>query len=77
MKIEKLHIELAAILEVDKLDESFELRSFITWDSLAILSVIVFAEDEFGVRLTQKELFECQRILDLYNLVIKRVESKN
>lgn len=76
MQIDKLKKELASILEVDELDENTELRVFGTWDSLAILSVIVFAEDAFGVRLTQKELSECERINDLYDLVNERVESK-
>ena len=76
MHIEKLQKELASILEVDGLDATSELRIFDTWDSLAILSVIVFAEDALGVLLTQKELFDCERVYDLYALVSERVNSK-
>jgi acyl carrier protein len=69
--MEKFIENIAEILEVSesdiKLEEEF--RSFESWDSLAQLSFLVLAEDEYDVALTNEHLQDAVTFFDLLNLL--------
>jgi len=39
------------------------------WGSLAVLSIIALADEEFNVRITGQDLRDCNTIKDLFNLI--------
>ena len=69
-------VQLAEILEINSVVESDVLASFSTWDSLANLSVIALAEDEYGVSLSTKEISNSKTVRDLFDLIVLK-RSKN
>ena len=70
--MEEFLAEMAEILEEDSIQESDELNSFKSWDSLAALSVIAFADEKFRVNLTAPELKNVETVGDLYALIIAK-----
>jgi acyl carrier protein len=61
--------KIAAILEVESVKETEELRAFPQWDSLAVLSVIAMLDANYGVNLRAAELEPAKTAADLWNLV--------
>ena len=62
---------IAEILEVSESDIHLEkdFRSFASWDSLAQLSFLVLADDEYGISLTNEQLQDAVTFIDLMNLL--------
>jgi acyl carrier protein len=62
--------DLAAALEVEpaELDDGFELNRD-NWNSLAIVTVIVLLDEQFGVAIEGEKLRECSSIGALWNLI--------
>lgn len=64
--------QMAEILEVDKVNASDVLTSFEAWDSLATLSIIAMADEEFGVSIINQEIIEAQTVGGLYDLILSK-----
>ena len=60
-------------LEAGSLTGREELTALPGWDSLALMSYIALVDRNFGVRLSGKQLAECQTVSDLANLLGDKV----
>jgi acyl carrier protein len=67
--MEKFESTIAEILEVDTIEMSDQLSSFEVWDSLTILSIIAFCNDEYKVALSADEINDSKTILGLKELI--------
>ena len=69
--------DLAAVLEVEpaELHEGFELNRD-NWDSLAIVTVIVLLDEQFGIAIAGDKLRECPSVGALWNLIENAVKAK-
>ena len=61
--------QIAELLEEDAVKASDELKSFEAWDSLTILSIIAFADENYKVTLNAKEINESKTIGGLKELI--------
>ena len=61
--------KLAEILEVGSVNETDELKAFLQWDSLAVLSVIAMLDANYGVNLRAADFGPINSAADLWNLV--------
>ena len=64
--------KIASILEVEKVSESDELKTFPQWDSLSVLSVIAMLDASYGVNLRAADFGTIKCIGDLWKLVQSR-----
>jgi len=64
---------VSEVLEVDTVEMSDELKSFDSWDSLTILSIIAIVSDEFKVELTREEIENSDTIRGLEELIESRL----
>lgn len=67
--MEKFQSMIAEILEVENIEMSDELISFDAWDSLTILSIIAFCDDQYNVSLSADEINNSNTIQGLYDLI--------
>ncbi len=63
---------IAAILEVDEIKDTDDLRAFSQWDSLSVLSVIAMLDANYGVNLRAADLAPVTSVQDLWSLVESR-----
>jgi len=63
---------IAAILEVESIKETDDLKSFPQWDSLAVLSVIAMLDANYGVNLRAADITPINSVGELWNLVQAR-----
>jgi acyl carrier protein len=61
--------KIAKILEVEKVNDSDDLRAFPQWDSLAVLSVIAMLDADYGVNLRAADLQAADSAAALWKLV--------
>ncbi|MCJ1805905.1 acyl carrier protein [Flavobacterium covae] len=61
--------QMAEIMEVDTVKKEDVLQSFEAWDSLATLSIIALADEEYGVSLVNQEIIDSNTIEGLYNVI--------
>lgn len=71
--MEKFLEQIAELLEEDVVNTSDELKSFDAWDSLTILSIIAFADENYGVTLNAKEINEAQTVGGLKAMIDSKV----
>ena len=64
--------KIAAILEVDGVRETDELKAFAQWDSLSVLSVIAMLDASYGVNLRATDFGPIKSVGDLWALVQSR-----
>lgn len=64
---------IAEILEVENIEMSDELASFDTWDSLTILSIIAFCDDQYNVPLSADEINNSRTIKGLLDLIKNKI----
>lgn len=60
---------IAEILEVETVELDNDLESFDEWDSLTILSIIAFCDEEYNVSLSAEEIEDSKTILGLKELI--------
>ncbi len=60
---------IAAILEVEQVQEADDLKAFEQWDSLAVLSVIAMLDANYGVNLRAADFGPVKSAADLWQLV--------
>jgi acyl carrier protein len=61
--------QLADILDVDSVNEQDELGKFSAWDSLAVLSIIAMASEQFHTQFSAQQIRSAQTAGDLFVLV--------
>jgi acyl carrier protein len=61
--------KLSDILEVELLLPSQDMKQLDLWDSLTVLSILAYIDQEFGVVIEAPELAEIRTPDELYNLV--------
>ena len=61
--------EMTEIFEVDNIDINQELESFECWDSLTILSIIAFADENCNVTLSAAEVSNSKTVSGLQELI--------
>lgn len=66
--------QITELLEEDTVSMSDELKSFEAWDSLTILSIIAFADENYKVTLTAKEINEAKTVGGLKELIDSKSE---
>ncbi|WET00148.1 acyl carrier protein [Chryseobacterium arthrosphaerae] len=64
--------QMSEILEVDQVNLGDNLTSFEAWDSLATLSIIAMADEEYGVSLVNQEITDSKTVEGLYNLILSK-----
>jgi len=64
--------KIAAILEVDGVRETDELKAFAQWDSLSVLSVIAMLDASYGVNLRATDFGPIKSVGDLWTVVQSR-----
>jgi acyl carrier protein len=69
---------LEEILEIEQnsLHEDMELAELPSWDSLAFLSVIAMADDEFDIVIEGHLLEKVEKVSDLTRLVIDHLDDR-
>jgi acyl carrier protein len=60
---------LAAILDLEAVKPEDVLKSFESWDSLAVLSVLAMADSKYGVSIKAEEIRSIVTAADLATLV--------
>ena len=60
---------LADLLEVDSVNDSDYFNSFDTWDSLTILSIIAYVDEDFGVSVSAQKLDEVETVGGLFKYI--------
>ena len=61
--------KLSEILEVSEVKEADQLKAFLQWDSLAVLSVIAMLDANYGVNLRAADFGPVNSAADLWTLV--------
>jgi acyl carrier protein len=61
--------KIAAILEVDEVKETDDLKAFPQWDSLSVLSVIAMLDASYGVNLRAADFGPVKTAGDLWHIV--------
>ncbi len=67
--MEKFYQQLADILEVDEVKPEAVLRDFESWDSLSVLSILAFADKEFGANMVATDLVPAKTAAELLTLI--------
>ncbi|GAB7086263.1 MULTISPECIES: acyl carrier protein [Marinifilum] len=60
---------IAELLEEENVNLNDELTSFEAWDSLTVLSIIAFADEEYNVTLLADEINSANTIEGLFKLI--------
>jgi acyl carrier protein len=71
--MEKFEGNIAEILEVEMVEMEDDLTSFACWDSLTILSIIVFAGERYSVSLTASEINRAGTVGGLKELIRRKM----
>ncbi len=65
------YTELAEILEVDKVMDGDVLAEFECWDSLTILSIIAFLDQNYKIKKSAIDIASCITVQDIHALTTK------
>lgn len=65
------YAELAEILEVDKVIGGDVLAEFECWDSLTILSIIAFLDQNYNIQKSAHHIASCKTVQDIHALTTK------
>ena len=65
------YTELAEILEVDKVIDGDVLAEFECWDSLTILSIIAFLDQNYKIKKSAIDIANCKIVQDIHALTTK------
>jgi acyl carrier protein len=67
--MEKFIENITELLEEDSVNLSDQLTSFEAWDSLTILSIIAYTDEEYSISLSADEINSAKTIEGLFNLI--------
>lgn len=65
------YAELAEILEVENVIDEDVLAEFDCWDSLTILSIIAFLNQNYKIQKSAIDIINCKSVRDIYALTTK------
>lgn len=65
--------DLAELLEVDTINETDVLEDFEAWDSLTILSIIAYTDENYKVSISAQELTTAKTVAGLQELIERKV----
>lgn len=65
---------IAEILEVESVNEKDRLQSFECWDSLTLLSIIAFSDQNYGVNLSANDVINAETLGGLKELIKARIK---
>lgn len=68
--MENFELTIAEILEVESVSLEDSLSSFDAWDSLTVLSIIAYCDEEYNVVLSAEEINNSETINGLKELII-------
>ena len=71
--MENFELTIAEILEVDSVNLEDSLSSFDAWDSLTILSIIAYCDEEYRVVLSADEINNSETINGLKELIREKI----
>ena len=71
--MENFEISIAEILEVKKIELTDELDSFDAWDSLALLSIVAYCEEEYNINLSVEEIDNSETVNGLKELIKSKI----
>jgi acyl carrier protein len=76
MDLNDFRVQLAEILDTDvsKLNPQADLES-LGWSSLAVVSFIAFADENFGIIVEPRQLATCKTVDDLIQLLDGKVTA--
>jgi acyl carrier protein len=72
--MENFDTGISEILEVDKVEMEDKLMDFECWDSLTLLSIIAFTDQEFKVNLTANDVIGAKTIGGLKALIKSKMK---
>ena len=76
MTKQELLIEMQnALQREEELDLDMRLDDIEEWDSLAVISIIALFDQLFSIIITEKQLSNCEKIEDIVNLVIDKLDE--
>ena len=64
--------EMTNIFEVDVINEADVLREYELWDSLSVISLLAFLDEQFGINIEATELVDVVTVADLLSFVNTR-----
>ena len=64
--------EMIDIFEVDVINEADVLREYELWDSLSVISLLAFLDEQFGINIEATELVDVVTVADLLSFVNTR-----
>lgn len=64
---------MAEILEVKSLKLTDELDSFDAWDSMALLSIVAYCDEEYNINLSVEEIDNAETIIGLKELIKSKI----
>ena len=64
--------EMTNIFEVDVINEADVLREYELWDSLSVISLLAFLDEQFGINIEATELVDVVTVADLLSFVHTR-----
>jgi acyl carrier protein len=67
--LDKFELSIAEIFEEDEVKGGDSLSSFEFWDSLTVLSIIAFIDDEFSLNITAEEVELSETVDGLRDLI--------
>ena len=67
--MDKFLIDMAEIFEVDTASLDDILTDFDCWDSLTILSIIAYLDQNYSIKKSALEIKACNKISDIYEFV--------
>lgn len=67
--------QMAELLEEDQVQLDDELASYEAWDSLTVLSVIAFADENYGVTISAAEINSAKTVGGLKQLIESKRKS--
>jgi len=70
--MDKFLEQIADILEEDQINLSDKLVDFDAWDSLAQLSIIALADEEYGVTISAMEIREAETVDGIKKIIEKK-----
>jgi acyl carrier protein len=73
--MEEIYGKLADIIQVDQVEPSDILASFVEWDSLSVLSVVAMADADYAVVLNAEELLGVRTAQELVELIAQKHEK--